>query len=462
MSPGKDDSDAWVFDTIKQSTVATTPKTPVTKRRKLSVINANGQMYNDSDLLAKDILQLSLRDGPLSTDSPPPITVRKSNTALRKKSSIFQLNSEDDPRCSSPKREPEKRSEPESPTRQPPSLRSPKRAPLKADISFGNSPSTVRLFRRVSDKSNSSREPSPSREREISCHPLPALPPPSGSSSRRSISPSHRSNQTHNSNLSTSSTLQGSLPDLSHRHNEENHRPKTAGTNSSGERESSVVSKEILLGRRLYAKAVEPCLQELHAQTSNSAKRDALGKLADAFSALDAVDPEGQLLFFKAMIEKLGTDKKLVKELSLGGVVDGGLSGRSRSPSKTSTHMPVLSPTQEHTPTPSQPSSPKKLLGGPDPSTPSAGGGNSPIKLVLAQSNPHLRSHRRRQASGLGISTPSSAAPQILREERDGGDKEKLVGLPGRDVAGMGHLKDLADVLYGRWSEGLRGRWPNV
>lgn len=473
MSPPKEDSDAWVFDTIKQSTVA---KSPTVKRRKLSVIHANGQMQNDSEM-AFDLQQLSLKDGPLSPgSSPAPITVRKASTALRKKPSIFQLNSEDDP--TSPKGEPEKRSDSVSPTRKPPSLR----APLKPDISFGNSPSTVRLFRRVSDKSQHSRSPSPQRdrEREIPSHALPQ--PPSSPSSRRSPSPSHRSNQSNNSNISTSSTLQGSIQH--HVHDEENQRPKTpkntqssanntsntksnAGANAGG---GMVASKEILFGRRLYSKAIDPSLQEIHAQTSNQAKRDALAKLADAFATLDAVDPEGELLFLKTLLEKVGNDKKLVKELGLGGKVGtGGASSfeekstlslnrnRSRSPSKSLAgglqHTPILEPMQEDAiVTPTSPS-PKKALPLP--------GEGSPLKLVLAQNNPHLRSHRRRVASGLGLALGGDISV-LGREGEKEREKEKLVGLPGREVPGMEHLKDLAEVLYSRWSDGLRGRWPNV
>jgi serine/threonine-protein kinase 24/25/MST4 len=66
----------------------------------------------------------------------------------------------------------------------------------------------------------------------------------------------------------------------------------------------------------------------------------------------------------------------------------------------------------------------------------------SAARLILAQNNPHLQSHRRRQSS--------------MHAE------EKLSNLPGQVVTGMEHTKQLADVLYGRWSDGLRNRWPAV
>ena len=53
---------------------------------------------------------------------------------------------------------------------------------------------------------------------------------------------------------------------------DENRHPNTTEANS----------KEAVLGRRLYAKAVEPTMAELHAQTSCMAKREALANLSDA------------------------------------------------------------------------------------------------------------------------------------------------------------------------------------
>jgi len=319
---------------------------------------------------------------------------------------------------------------------------------MKPDIGFGKSPSTVRLFRR-----EGSRETSPHRdpEREILNHPLPR--PPVSDSARRSPSPSHRANQSHKSNFSSSSTLHGSL---NHVQDEENQRPKTAGNSTSqfnGNESPGVLSKEILLGRRLYAKAIDPSLQEIHAQTSNQAKRDALAKLADAFGTLDAVDPEGQLIFFKSLVEKLGGDKKLVREL---GLPEKPTSSRSisRSPSKTFLqHTPVLSPTLEDHITTS-PITPSRQKGD---------GSNSPLKLVMAQSNPHLKSHKKRQ-SGLGISLSEHVERENARErkEKEDREREKLVGLPGGEVQGMEHLSHLADVLYGRWTAKLGARWPNV
>lgn len=68
-------------------------------------------------------------------------------------------------------------------------------------------------------------------------------------------------------------------------------------------------------------------------------------------------------------------------------------------------------------------------------------------KLVLAQGNPHLESHRRRQSS---LMPSHDTFP------------DQALNLPGQLVAGMEHEKQLADVLYGKWVDGLKNRWPAI
>lgn len=315
MSP-KDDPDQWVFDTIKASTIASRKSS--TKRRKLSVIHANGQgLYEGVEEALK---RLDIKDSPLEYSSPPSGTVKKGT--VRKQPSIIQLASPVKPRQASNQRR-----------------------PLQPDMSFGNTGSTVRLFRRVSDNSTLAQ---------------------------------------------VSSEYDYSPPGLTRDEN----RPPIAET----------TTKDAILGRRVFNKIFDPSFQELHAQTSNQAKREALSRLADAWSALDAVDPEGEYQLFKLMIDRVQSEPKLA-----------------------SLHSPSKGVAGDGTPQ----VTPKK----------------SGAKLVLAQSNPHLQSHRRRQSS-----------MQPVAEHR-----EKLSNLPGQAVmAGMEHTKQLADVLYNRWSEGLRNRWPAV
>ncbi|MCJ1363971.1 hypothetical protein MMC16_003080 [Acarospora aff. strigata] len=157
---------------------------------------------------------------------------------------------------------------------------------------------------------------------------------------------------------------------------------------------SESVTKESLLGRRAYEKIIDRAFQETHAATGQQTKREAISRVADAWGALDNVDPEGEYHLLRLIIQKVQCDPKLSKLL----------------PS-------------------SVPSTPQKP------------------KLVLAQNNPHLKSHRRRQ---------SSQSPQ------DELWTEKQPDLPGRPVPGMEHTKHLADVLYKRWAEGLRNRWPAI
>jgi serine/threonine-protein kinase 24/25/MST4 len=312
MTP-KNDPDQWVFDTIKASTIA--PRRETTKRRKLSVIHANGQGLHEGP---EDMLKrLDLKDSPLEYSSPPQVTVKKGT--VRKQPSIIQLASPVKPRQASVQRR-----------------------PLQPDISFGNTGSTVRLFRRVSDNSTTA---------QIS------------------------------SDVSPPSTTR------------DENRPPMAET----------TSKEAILGRRVFNKIFDPSFQELHAQTSNQAKRDALSRLADAWSALDAIDPEGEYQLLRLMMDRVQSESKLSSALS----------------------------------------NSKSLL--PD-GTPQGTPKKSGAKLVLAQSNPHLQSHRRRQSS----------------MQPDAEYRERLSNLPGHAIVGMEHTKQLADVLYGRWSDGLRNRWPAV
>lgn len=307
MSP-KADPDEWVFDTIKASTIA--PRKNTTKRRKLSVIHANGQGPEEA------LKRLDLKDSPLEYSSPPPATVKRGT--VRKQPSVIQMV---------------------TPVKQ--RQASSQKRPLQPDMSFGNTGSTVRLFRRVSDNSTIAQV---------------------------SGDPTHV---------------------ISH---DENRPPMIETT-----------TKEAVLGRRVFNKVIDPAFQELHAQTSNQGKREALSRLADAFSALDAVDPEGEYQLLKLIMDRVQSDNKLSTLLT---------------PSK----------------------------GISNDGTPQGTPKRSAAKLVLAQSNPHLQSHRRRQTS----------------MNPDGEYREKLSNLPGQVIPGMEHTKQLADVLYGRWSDGLKNRWPAV
>ncbi|KAJ6107249.1 hypothetical protein N7523_008572 [Penicillium sp. IBT 18751x] len=218
--------------------------------------------------------------------------------------------------------------------------------PLGLDLSYGNSPSTVRQFRRVSDKVSSE---------------TPKVPPGF----------------------------------------DENSSPKVISGESS--------SKEAQLGRRAYSRAVGLSCQEVLSTTGDGEKREAISRLAEAWSDLEMVDPEGLYHIIRTMNEKLQAY-----------VIDSDSSDSDEE---------ILTPDSDPRlnsmiPTSPQPDSPGRP------------------RLVLAQNNPHLKSHRRRQSS---VAEPNPPSP--------------LSNMPGQHVAGMEHTKQLSDVLYSRWADGLRNRW---
>ncbi|KAH6963653.1 hypothetical protein HG530_002832 [Fusarium avenaceum] len=327
MTP-KDEQQEWVFDTVKS---VAPPKRPTVKQhRKASSIFCAEEAMKKMDL----------NDGPLGGTSPAPGTVRKST--VRRTPPVAQSSSTQSggsPRGSiAPKR------------------------PLQPDMSFGNSGSTMRLFRRVpSDSSSQGQGARPVSPDDVFC---------------------------------------------------DENRPQQVAT------PVEPYGKEAVLGRRLYNKAVEPSLAELHAQTSAMQKREALAKLSDAFAALDAVDPEGAYHLMNSMVSAISQDNKLSAS--------------------------ILRQPAQKTPADGTPQGTVIVKN----STPAA----SPAKLTMS-SNPHLRSQRRRHAD-----TPTMYEKNFDRE------KMAVEGrYPGQEArAGMEHCKQLSDVLYSRWVDGLRIRWPAV
>lgn len=116
--------------------------------------------------------------------------------------------------------------------------------PLGLDLSYGNSPSTVRQFRRVSDRASND---------------VGHVKPPPGF--------------------------------------DENTSPKPLAPESS--------SKEASLGRRAYSRAIGMSCQEVLATTGDGEKREAIARLAEAWSDLEMVDPEGLYHIIRIMNERL-------------------------------------------------------------------------------------------------------------------------------------------------------------
>ncbi|KAL8674871.1 MAG: hypothetical protein Q9168_000757 [Polycauliona sp. 1 TL-2023] len=293
--PSPEEKDDWVFDTVKAPTIQ--PSEARTQKRRR--VSTKSQAYDSNAVDALN--RLSLNGDSRTEEVTPPSTMRKATTKRRSPQAHL---------ATARKR-----------------TLSGQKQPLAASTCFGNSASTARQFRRVSEKSVN--EPSPTPLTEV----------------------------------------------------DENNEP-TAGT----------VTKEGLIGRRAYSKAIEVAFHVVYSQTAGQRKREALSQLAQAWSILDQEDPEGECQLLKLILDKVQSDSKLSTLIS------------------SHPLNPAASP-----------------------------------KLLLAQSNPHLKSHRRRQSSLL----PS-----------DDGAMGKSMNLPGQIIPGMEHTKQLADVLYGKWAEGLMNRWP--
>ncbi|PTU21168.1 hypothetical protein P175DRAFT_0501814 [Aspergillus ochraceoroseus IBT 24754] len=293
------DDDGWVFDTVKAATMVI----PEDSDDSETISDIRDPLYDESAEMVEN----------LRISSPPNPPRHATGTAVRRVP---------------------------APDRSPSIQRAKRRSsgvkqPLGVDLSFGNSPSTVRQFRRVSDKV-------PGTDSYSSQH------------------------------------LVGA---------DENASPKPLYSEPN--------SKEAQLGRRAYTKAIGLACQEVLGTTGDQEKREAISRLAEAWSDLEMVDPEGLYHILKATNEKLQSDSKL------------------------SSLVPQAPP----------PESPQRP------------------RLMLAQNNPHLKSHRRRQSA-------ATVEPNM--------QPTQLANLPGQQVPGMEHIKQLSDVLYQRWSEGLRNRWPGL
>ena len=208
-------------------------------------------------------------------------------------------------------------------------------------------------------------------------------------------------------------------------------------------------TKEAVLGRRAYAKSLDAAFQEAHAATGDRQKREALSQVAEAWSKLDEVDPEGELLLLKGIMDRIQADPKLASALLPQRVANAQLASlRVNSPTKKNTISIAESELGSRDMTPQ--SSPSKAVHKPRgsvdvPSSPSKGQNQSPGRLVLNPQNPHLKKMRSNQQ----FNAEKEKALSSLDEK-----------MPGKAEPGMEHVSLLGDVLYGRWTEGLKARWP--
>lgn len=308
--------------------------------------------------------------------------------------------------------------------------------PLGLDLTFGNSPSTVRHFKRVS---------SGERRAALTSNP----PPPSNSF--------HPNPQAR--------TFRPSPPNSAH--------PLDMEVNNENQPPAPVyppmpVTKDALYGRRAYGKVLDSVFQEAYADCASPHQREALGRVHQAWAHLDQIDPQGEFLLLKAMMDRLQGDSKLASalgvtvspaptpkqhntktsETSLSGTTIHGTSTTRIRSNTTNAASSLSKQSADYSATPTQTPFQTPI------ETPTGTTSASPIKgpkLVLAQNNPHLKSHRRRQSAFVG-------GEKAFGLDAYGGLDEKK--LPGHVEKGMEQQGLLADILYGQWMQGLKSRWP--
>lgn len=419
--PVEEDDDDWVFDTVKAApTIHHTQK-----RRKLTVTKIEEDSRTDE---AEEMVgEMNVRQSSTmrrSPDPPLPPSSTPSLTPSARRSTKKRISSGQ------------------------------QKQPLGVNMSFGNSPSTVRQFRRVSpttiendlaskDASSTPSSLSPSKLRvlaqsqSVDTENMPPPPLPARNHARGSS----RSNSSSTHIVRRSSLISNSA--------------------ASDTPSLSVPSKEASLGHLLYSSAIGISCQEILSTTADSAKRDALSRLAEAFSDLEMLDPEGLYHIVTGAVQRMHADDKM----------KGLLPAESRASSE---EVGAHTAARRDCSRDDKRASPQKASGG--------GPGGMAAKLVLAQNNPHLKSHRRRQSTQAPIqprdahaageespmgSSPrsgSAATPEAKKGAKQSREEERAMTalMPGsqpEDVRGMEHVAMLGNVLFERWCEGLRGRW---
>lgn len=433
------EQEEWVFDTIKPSTIAPP------KRRKMSRIPSDASDITNpyATIEAREreppsatLQRMDLNAAPLGSGSPAP-----SYPTMMRKPHLDQMMNENQSRNQTPtKRNPSIATAMRVPSGQTPTARKisvtvqSHKQPLGLDMSFGNSPSGVRPFRRVSSGGHAKME----KDRESSVSSV--------------LEPRSNGGLDREKSASNASTL------VDH---DENTPPMPFFKDDHKEVPIPVtpimVTKESLLGRRAYSKVIDSTFQEQHAQTAEASKREALARLHNAWSVIDRVDPEGEFLLLKSLVDRLKDDPKMSAALGLTSMAPPMLS--TPTPSPTKQHQRQAPSPQKAAPGTPRGHRPTQSLAQIDTSAMSPNGSmisnpNSPSKarLVLAKNNPHLKSHKRRQ-SAIG----DADFKKVSRKDEEHIDPTRL---PGYVIPGMEQNNGLAEVLYGRWMEGLKSRWP--
>ncbi|KAI9696646.1 MAG: hypothetical protein M1820_008095 [Bogoriella megaspora] len=489
--PKKADEDEWVFDTVRPITA----KHETQKRRRVSRIPSSSSNAGNADDIGAVMEKLELNAAPLNMNSPSPIKRKPApgveNQISRKASSATSTTRRlSATAISQPLTGPS-----ETPTMR--RMSAPKQ-PLALDMSFGNSTSTVRQFRRVSqihspveDEARKGTEGIHSERVEISV------------SSKR---------------FSRASTM----VEVQEIENQQEH-PKTH-TVEPKQKESLPVqdpppspSKLGLLGNRAYKRTIAPALQDVVALVKEKAKKshsaqihgqlEILLRFEEAWEDLNSADPESQLLLLKAILDRIQGEKKLATTLGLipkqpatpapsdtdrrrgyesrysevfsdeASLMASAVTARTsftpgsslqgndntplpRSNTPSPVKLPVL-PTQQAPmgppKTPSKSPSKPQVSGAPNersnrhtestnspsPSkkrgarlSTSSNRSESPAKLVLAQNNPHLQHHRHQSAVVPSTPHPAQLSPRKVRHSNvsTAGDDKSAIQVDAAEI----------------------------
>lgn len=371
VTRNEQEEDDWVFDTVKAAP-SRLPSNPLTQRKRKSQRMSDFSLAEESMLDVDDVTPDKTPDRRMSGQQFPEAnsSVRRSSTRKRVSSAQYK-------------------------------------APLGVNMSFGNSPSTVRQFRRVSPSSNLENE-----------DPLRAV-----SLSSMKLEGEEFDNTSRKSSVAFD---QGSVI----------YSPSPLSRFSSQASTVNGDNKEGSLGRLLYSQAVGIACQNVLNETGDQARREAVSRVAEAFSDLEAADPEGLYHIMQHIVRKMEQDPKLKEMLPKAEAEHGSrevsmLNEDSGTVQRTPSKIPKATRNDDMT-------------------------NVSPPKLVLAQNNPHLKSHRRRQSAQVlsrqnsQVFTPQSAKDM---EEKE---LDKLI----KGSATLPHVSAMESCMYDRWLDGLRVRWP--
>ena len=498
---GEDADDGWVFDTVKAPTIAIVPETPKkhsqntaldrrTSKRRRTSSSMSGSPIKIHESPEAMLANLSLEDekSPQEFQTPrehPPISENGGgaktpvSTMQRIKNHKRRTPSHSNSNGGVPLPQSITAAARRRPSSSQPSSKhaSPQKPqPLGNSTTFGNSPSTVRQFRRTASSSSTSISrivSNPFANSSI------ALNPTSSFSSSSSSLPPNDDIFDENAEHELEENDENRPPPpplLSDPNDARMQNPHYSRQQHHPPLSTMGITKESLLGNRLFAKCIDPALSSLLANTcSPPSTRTAISRLASAWQDLDREDPEGGFLFLKQLIEKIGGDGKLAGAL---------LPSSSLSSSRVSGQQQVVAVV------------PLSRSSSQVSNSASAGAGAG-AKLMLAQNNPHLKSHHRRRQSAIlspvsngssSFSTSSisngsvengrdeqgrkgSAGMNRFDDDHDWALENKFPDGVGGNGRGSGrgkgggildHERQLSEALYGQWVRGLGVRWPGV